>query len=167
VQAHQSDRCCERSTQSPSESGAENESFASFMLKMISIIFPRQAQDKPTIQKRETCVRFLSFSSSSYSGEWPHVAVDTLAYTYTRPCPRVTRPRSNVIIRLCAMVRQSPVLSFLNAFPLLLLLFLLLLLLLLRHFTQDHFTKTGSGHTYEKCRQRAPGFGRSATTQRL
>lgn len=35
--------------------------------------------------------------------EWPHVAVDTLAYTYTRPCPRVTRPRDNVIIRLCAM----------------------------------------------------------------
>ena len=24
-------------------------------------------------------------------------------YTYTRPCPKVTRPRDNVIIRLCAM----------------------------------------------------------------
>ena len=29
------------------------------------------------------------------------VAVDTLAYQYTQPPPSITRPRPNVIIRLC------------------------------------------------------------------
>eukprot|EP01048_Picozoa_sp_COSAG05_P001540 COSAG05_NODE_52_length_23775_cov_49.471110_15_plen_85_part_00 len=30
------------------------------------------------------------------------MAVDTLAYQYTRPAPTITVPRKNVIIRLCS-----------------------------------------------------------------
>ncbi len=48
-------------------------------------------------------LRAVNTIADRIKDEWPHVAVDTLAYTYTRPCPRVTRPRDNVIIRLCAM----------------------------------------------------------------
>jgi hypothetical protein len=35
--------------------------------------------------------------------DYPHVAVDTLAYQYTRPAPVRTVPRDNVIIRLCSI----------------------------------------------------------------
>ena len=35
--------------------------------------------------------------------EFPHVAVDTLAYQYTRKPPRFVRPLPNVIIRLCTI----------------------------------------------------------------
>ena len=31
------------------------------------------------------------------------MAVDTLAYQYTRPAPKVTKPLPNVIIRLCSI----------------------------------------------------------------
>jgi hypothetical protein len=48
-------------------------------------------------------LRAVNTIADRIKDEWPHVAVDTLAYTYTRPCPRITRPRDNVIIRLCAM----------------------------------------------------------------
>lgn len=35
--------------------------------------------------------------------EFPDVAVDTLAYQYTRKAPRSMRPRPNVIVRLCSI----------------------------------------------------------------
>lgn len=35
--------------------------------------------------------------------DYPHVAVDTLAYQYTRKAPRTLRPRPNVIVRLCSI----------------------------------------------------------------
>ena len=35
--------------------------------------------------------------------EFPHVAVDTLAYQWSRPAPKITKPRPNVIIRLCSI----------------------------------------------------------------
>jgi hypothetical protein len=38
-------------------------------------------------------LRAVNTIADRISAEWPHVAVDTLAYTYTRPCPKVTRPR--------------------------------------------------------------------------
>ena len=38
-------------------------------------------------------LRAVNTIADRIRGEWPHVAVDTLAYTYTRPCPKVTRPR--------------------------------------------------------------------------
>jgi hypothetical protein len=35
--------------------------------------------------------------------EFPNVAVDTLAYQYTRHAPKTLRPRPNVIVRLCSI----------------------------------------------------------------
>jgi hypothetical protein len=35
--------------------------------------------------------------------EFPHITIDTLAYQYTRKPPRITRPRPNVIVRLCSI----------------------------------------------------------------
>ena len=33
--------------------------------------------------------------------EFPNVAIDTLAYQWSRPAPKITRPRPNVVIRVC------------------------------------------------------------------
>ncbi len=35
--------------------------------------------------------------------EFPNVAIDTLAYQYTRKAPKTLRPRPNVIVRLCSI----------------------------------------------------------------
>ena len=35
--------------------------------------------------------------------KYPGVAVDTLAYQWSRPAPKITKPRPNVIIRLCSI----------------------------------------------------------------
>ena len=35
--------------------------------------------------------------------EFPNVYIDTLAYTYTRKAPKITKPRHNVVIRLCTI----------------------------------------------------------------
>jgi hypothetical protein len=35
--------------------------------------------------------------------DFPHVAVDTLAYQYTRKPPKTLKPRPNVIVRLCSI----------------------------------------------------------------
>ncbi|MGQ9671833.1 MAG: DUF4838 domain-containing protein [Candidatus Aminicenantales bacterium] len=48
-------------------------------------------------------LRFINAVAADIEGEFPHVAIDTLAYQYTRRPPRLTRPRSNVIIRLCSI----------------------------------------------------------------
>ena len=34
---------------------------------------------------------------------YPHVAIDTLAYQWSRPATKLTRPRPNVIVRLCTI----------------------------------------------------------------
>ena len=45
----------------------------------------------------------LSLSLSSLQDEFPNVAIDTLAYQWSRPAPKITKPRDNVIIRLCSI----------------------------------------------------------------
>ena len=35
--------------------------------------------------------------------EFPTVAIDTLAYQWSRPAPKLTKPKPNVIIRLCSI----------------------------------------------------------------
>ena len=35
--------------------------------------------------------------------EFPHVAISTLAYQYTRKPPKHIKPRPNVIVRLCSI----------------------------------------------------------------
>ena len=45
-------------------------------------------------------LRGVNIIADAIADEYPHVVVETLAYVYTRKPPNVTRPRSNVVIRL-------------------------------------------------------------------
>jgi hypothetical protein len=46
-------------------------------------------------------LRFVNAIADAVRDEFPGRAVDTLAYQFTRQPPRLTRPRPNVIVRLC------------------------------------------------------------------
>jgi hypothetical protein len=48
-------------------------------------------------------LRFVNAVAADIEKEFPQVAIDTLAYQYTRKPCRITRPRQNVIIRLCTI----------------------------------------------------------------
>ncbi len=50
-----------------------------------------------------TMLTFVNRVAEAIAGEFPRVAVDTLAYQYTRKPPRTVRPRPNVIVRLCTI----------------------------------------------------------------
>ena len=49
-----------------------------------------------------TLIRFMNRLGEALEKDYPHIAVDTLAYQYTRKPPK-TRPRPNVIVRLCSI----------------------------------------------------------------
>ena len=48
-------------------------------------------------------LRFVNAVAAEIEAEFPNVTIDTLAYQYSRKPPRLTRPRPNVIIRLCSI----------------------------------------------------------------
>ena len=48
-------------------------------------------------------LRFVNAVAADIEKEFPGVTIDTLAYQYTRKPPRITRPRPNVIVRLCSI----------------------------------------------------------------
>jgi hypothetical protein len=48
-------------------------------------------------------LRLVNEVADAVAVKYPNVAIDTLAYSYTEDAPRITRPRPNVIIRLCHM----------------------------------------------------------------
>jgi Domain of unknown function (DUF4838) len=48
-------------------------------------------------------LRFVNAVAADLETEFPNVAIDTLAYQYTRKPPRLVRPRPNVIVRLCSI----------------------------------------------------------------
>ena len=50
-----------------------------------------------------TMLAFVNYIAEKIEPEFPHVAVDTLAYQYTRKPTRTLRPRPNVIVRLCSI----------------------------------------------------------------
>ncbi len=50
-----------------------------------------------------TMLRFVNAVAEAIEEEFPHVAISTLAYQYTRKPPKITKPRDNVIIRLCSI----------------------------------------------------------------
>jgi hypothetical protein len=50
-----------------------------------------------------TMLDFVNYVAEKIEPEFPQVAVDTLAYQYTRKPPKTLRPRPNVIIRLCSI----------------------------------------------------------------
>jgi len=48
-------------------------------------------------------LRFVNKVAADLEAEFPGLAVDTLAYQYSRKPPRLVRPRPNVIVRLCSI----------------------------------------------------------------
>jgi hypothetical protein len=48
-------------------------------------------------------LRFVNAVAEDIEKEFPGTLVETLAYTYTRTPPKLTRPRPNVIVRLCSI----------------------------------------------------------------
>ncbi len=50
-----------------------------------------------------TIVRFVNAVADAVKDEFPNALIDTFAYQYSRKPPKLTRPRDNVLIRLCAI----------------------------------------------------------------
>lgn len=50
-----------------------------------------------------TLLRFVNAVADDIRDEYPDVSIETLAYQYTRRAPSITKPRDNVIIRLCSI----------------------------------------------------------------
>lgn len=48
-------------------------------------------------------IAFVNYVAEKIRPEFPNVAVDTLAYQYTRKPPKTLRPLPNVIVRLCSI----------------------------------------------------------------
>ena len=50
-----------------------------------------------------TLLRFVNAVAENIQDDYPHVAIETLAYRYTRKPPQITKPLPNVVIRLCSI----------------------------------------------------------------
>ena len=48
-------------------------------------------------------LHFVNAVAEAIEREFPHVAISTLAYQYTRKPPKYVKPRPNVIVRLCSI----------------------------------------------------------------
>jgi uncharacterized protein DUF4838 len=48
-------------------------------------------------------LHFVNAVAEKVEKQYPHVAISTLAYQYTRKPPKFVRPRPNVIVRLCSI----------------------------------------------------------------
>jgi len=62
-----------------------------------------QALDEAEGSHAGSMLAFVNYVAEKIEPEFPKVAVDTLAYQYTRKPPRALRPRPNVIVRLCSI----------------------------------------------------------------
>jgi len=62
-----------------------------------------QAVDEEEGSPSGSLLRFVNAVAADIEAEFPGITVDTLAYQYTRKPPRITRPRPNVIVRLCSI----------------------------------------------------------------
>eukprot|EP00038_Savillea_parva_P003258 m.122898 g.122898 ORF g.122898 m.122898 type:complete len:350 (+) comp11122_c0_seq11:510-1559(+) len=51
--------------------------------------------------------RTINMIADAVADDFPNVAIDTLAYQWSRPAPNVTVPRKNVIIRLCCALNVT------------------------------------------------------------
>lgn len=50
-----------------------------------------------------TMLDFVNYVAEKIEKDFPQVAIDTLAYQYTRKPPKTIKPRPNVIVRLCSI----------------------------------------------------------------
>jgi hypothetical protein len=64
---------------------------------------PCKALDDAEGSPAGSMLAFVNYIAEKIEPEFPDVAVDTLAYQYTRKPPRALRPRPNVIVRLCSI----------------------------------------------------------------
>ena len=48
-------------------------------------------------------LHLVNYVAAKVGKQYPHVAIDTLAYQYTRQPPRHVKPLPNVIVRLCSI----------------------------------------------------------------
>jgi hypothetical protein len=62
-----------------------------------------QALDDAEGSHAGSLLEFVNFVAERIEKEFPQVAVDTLAYQYTRQPPKTIKPRPNVIVRLCSI----------------------------------------------------------------
>ena len=62
-----------------------------------------QALDDAEGSHAGTMITFANYIAEKIEKEFPHVWVDTFAYTYTRKPPKTVKARSNVIVRLCSI----------------------------------------------------------------
>ena len=52
-------------------------------------------------------IRFVNAVAADIEKEFPGTFVETLAYSYTRRPPKLVKPRSNVMVRLCSIEASS------------------------------------------------------------
>jgi len=50
-----------------------------------------------------TLLRLVNAVAENIKDDYPNVAIETLAYRYTRKPPKITKPLPNVVIRLCSI----------------------------------------------------------------
>ncbi len=62
-----------------------------------------KAKDDAEGSHAGTMLDFVNYVAEKIEPEFPQVAIDTLAYQYTRKPPKTIRPRPNVIVRLCSI----------------------------------------------------------------
>ncbi len=62
-----------------------------------------QALDDAEGTHAGTMLALVNYVAEKIEPEFPQVAIDTLAYQYTRQPPKTLQPRPNVIIRLCSI----------------------------------------------------------------
>ncbi len=67
-----------------------------------------QCEECAALEKEEgspigPILHFVNRIAAGIEDEFPHVAVDTLAYSYSRKPPLHVKPRPNVIVRLCSI----------------------------------------------------------------
>jgi hypothetical protein len=62
-----------------------------------------KALDEAEGSQAGTMLAFVNYIAEKIEPDFPHVAIDTLAYQYTRKPPKTLKPRTNVIVRLCSI----------------------------------------------------------------
>jgi hypothetical protein len=62
-----------------------------------------KALDDAEGSRAGTMLDLVNYVAAQIESEFPLVAVDTLAYQYTRKPPKTIKPRPNVIVRLCSI----------------------------------------------------------------
>lgn len=62
-----------------------------------------RALDEEEASHAGSMIAFVNYVADRIGPEFPNVAIDTLAYQYTRKPPKTLRPRPNVIVRLCSI----------------------------------------------------------------